>query len=288
MASSDMQDVRRRISSITSMEHITNAMNLVSTAKLRSAKKVFERTHSNFHFVTQSIKEIFANEKDIPQKYVRGNKEINKTCYIVITSCRGLCGGFNSDVIKAAEREINSDNGEGIIVAIGSKGLDYFSGRDYEILEDYLLPPEAISFVESKAMVKPLIEKYDNKEIDQIKIIYTEYLSPMEQKVTIKTLLPLDLKNDPDVISHPRVVDYKPSLEEVFNYLVPKYVEISMHGAIVESATCEHAARRMAMKSATDNARDMLDKLSLYYNRARQSAITDEISEIVAGAEAQK
>ena len=288
MASSDMQDVRRRIGSITSMEHITNAMNLVSTAKLRKAKKIFEATHSNFHFVTHSIKEIFANEKVIPQKYVAGNREINKTCYIIITSCRGLCGGFNSDVIKAAEKTMEEDKCEGIIVAIGSKGLDYFSARNYEILEDYLLPPESISFVESRAMVKPLIEKYDNGEIDQIKIIYTEYLSPMEQEVTVKTLLPLDLEHDPDIITHPRVVEYKPSLEEVFNYLVPKFVEISMHGAIVESATCEHAARRMAMESATDNARDMLDKLSLYYNRARQSAITDEIIEIVAGAEAQK
>ncbi|MEG0291847.1 MAG: ATP synthase F1 subunit gamma [Anaerovoracaceae bacterium] len=288
MASSDIKDVKRRISSVTSMEHITNAMKLVSAAKLRRAKATFEKTNENFHFVIHSIKEIFANEDDVPSKYLAGNREIKKTCYIIISSGRGLCGGFNSNIIKEAKRSINEEGGESVIVAIGKRGLEYFQRRDYEILEDYVAPPESISFLESMKIARPILELYESGEIDQVKLIYTSYISPLDQRVRNITLLPFDIKYDPEILMHPKAIEYHPSVEEVFNYLVPKYVEISIHGAIVESATCEHAARRMAMENATENARDMLDNLSLNYNRARQSAITDEIIEIVAGSEAQK
>jgi F-type H+-transporting ATPase subunit gamma len=119
-------------------------------------------------------------------------------------------------------------------------------------------------------------------------MIYTSFVSSLEQKVRSVTLLPFELHRDPDFPRLEQQVDYEPSVEEVFNYLVPKYVEIMVYGAIVESATCEHAARRMAMENATDNARDMIGELTLYYNRTRQAAITNEISEIVGGAEALK
>lgn len=288
MASSDMQDVKRRMSSVTSMEHITNAMKLVSASKLRRAKATFEKTHENFHFVTHSIKEIFASEGEVPKEYLAGNREIKKTCYIVITSCRGLCGGFNSNVIKEAQKSMEADGGEAVILAIGSRGLEYFERRNYEFIGKYVSPPESILFKESMAMAKPIIELYDKGEIDQIELIYTSYLSPLDQEVKNIRLLPFDLDHDPEIMMHSKQIEYKPSLQEVFNYLVPKFVEISLHGAIVESATCEHAARRMAMENATENAKDMLGTLSLNYNRARQSAITDEIIEIVAGSEAQK
>ena len=134
----------------------------------------------------------------------------------------------------------------------------------------------------------PIIEMYNRGEIDEVVLIYTSFISSMEQEVKNVTLLPFEIEKDPDIIRNSKPVEYEPSVEAVFNYLVPKYVEMMIYGAVVESATCEHAARRMAMENATDNAREMLDKLSLNYNRARQSAITDEIIEIVAGSEAQK
>jgi F-type H+-transporting ATPase subunit gamma len=288
MASSDMQDVKRRIKSVTSMEHITNAMKLVSAAKLRRAKATFEKTHENYDYLTHSIAEIFHNISQVPQKYLAGNREIVKTCYIVVTSCRGLCGSFNSNVIREADAEIKADPEKPVIVAIGSKGMDYFMKRGYEIRTAYCLPPENISFLETREISKPIIEMYDNGEIDEVVMIYTTFVSSLEQRVKKITLLPFEVEAGPDILKHEKEVEYEPSSDEVFNYLVPKYVEIMIYGAVVESATCEHAARRIAMENATENARDMLGELSLFYNRARQASITKEIVEIIAGSEAQK
>ncbi len=288
MASSNMRDIKRRIRSVNSMEHITNAMKLVSAAKLRKAKNTFEKTREYFHYVTESIEEIFNNTSEVPTQYLKGNREIKTTCYIIITSSRGLCGSFNSNVIKEAAREVAEDPEKPVIVAIGGKGKEYFEKRGYEILGEYMLPPESISFVETHGISKPIIELYDSGKIDEVVMVYTSFASSLEQKVRTVTLLPFEIHRDPDFPMLEEQVDYEPSVEEVFNYLVPKYVEIMVYGAIVESATCEHAARRIAMENATDNAREMIGELTLFYNRTRQAAITNEISEIVGGAEALK
>ena len=288
MASSDMQDVKRRIKSVTSMEHITNAMKLVSAAKLRRAKATFEKTHENFDYITYTIAEIFHNTRQVPQKYLAGNREVVKTCYIIVTSCRGLCGSFNTNVIREAEAQIKADPEEPVIVAIGSKGMDYFMKRGYPIQTAYCLPPENISFLETREISRPIIDMYDRGEIDEIVLIYTTFINTLEQRVKSVTLLPFEVEVGPEIMKHEKEVEYEPSVDEVFNYLIPKYVEIMVHGAVVESATCEHAARRMAMENATDNAREMLGDLTLFYNRARQAAITKEIVEIIAGSEAQK
>ena len=288
MAAESMQDIKRRIKSVTSTEHITNAMKLVSAGKLRKAKAIFERTNENSHYITHTIAEIFQNSQDVPGKYLEGGREVRTTCYIVVTSSRGLCGGFNSNILKEAQRDINDDPEKPVIFAIGSKAKEYFEKRGYNIYKDYLDPPENISFLESREMALPIIDMYNRGEIDEVKLIYTSFISSLEQEVKNVRLLPFEVDYDPEIIRNAQPIEYEPSVEAVFNYLVPKYVEMMIHAAVVESATCEHAARRMAMENATDNAREMLDKLSLTYNRARQSAITDEIIEIVAGSEAQK
>ncbi len=287
MASGDIQEVKRRIKSVNSMEHITNAMKLVSAAKLRKAKEIFEKSHANTHFISASIAEIFNNASEVPDEYLEGNREIVTTAYVIVTSCRGLCGSFNTNVIKEAEREILSDPEPPVIIAVGTKGRDYFQKRGYNIEVDYEAPPENVSFLEVKDMCKPLIQMYKEKEIDEIVLIYTSYISPIEMKIKNERLLPIAVQKSPEIIKQEKEVDYEPSIEEVFNYLVPKYLEMSVYGAIVESATCEHAARRIAMEAATDNAKEMLEELSLFYNRARQTAITNEIIEIVAGSDAQ-
>ena len=288
MASNSMQDIKRRIKSVTSTEHITSAMKLVSAAKLKRAKSTFEKTTEYFHYITESIQDIFNNASEIPEHYLLGSREIKKTCYIIITSSRGLCGGFNANVIKEAARNLENDPERPVIVAVGTKGKEYFDRRGYEIYSEYSAPPESISFLESHEISKPIIEMYNDGTIDEVVMVYTSFKNAMEQEVKYERLLPFEASFDPEVIKHEMEVEYEPSIEAVFNYLVPKYVEIKVFGAVVESATCEHAARRMAMENATDNAREMLDNLSLYYNRARQAVITDEIIEVVAGAEAQK
>lgn len=283
--SGNMQDIKRRIKSVTSTRQITNAMKLVSASKLRKARSTFEKTTKYFNYITDSIEEIFNNTSEVPEKYLAGNREIKNTCYIIVTSCKGLCGGFNINVIKEAEKMLAMEDAEPHIVAIGSKGRDYFE-KKYDIYKEYLAPPENISFLETREISTPIIDMYDNGEIDEIVLIYTGFKNSIEQEVITKRLLPFDIEADPDVLKHDKEVEYEPSVEAVFNYLVPKYVEIELYGAVVESATCEHAARRLAMENATDNANEMLGSLSLYYNRARQAAITNELVEIVAGSEA--
>jgi F-type H+-transporting ATPase subunit gamma len=283
-----MQDIKRRVKSVTNIEHITNAMKLVSASKLRRAKNTFEKTGEYFHFVTECIEDIFNNNADIPIKYLEGNREIKTTCYIVVTSNRGLCGSFNANVIKAAEAEILIDPERPEIVAVGGKGRDYFAKRGYDILAEYMLPPENIAFVETHDVSMPVIELYEQGKIDEVMLIYTSFVSTLEQRVKCERLLPFEIKRNPEVIPLEKQVEYEPSPAAVFNYLVPKYVEIMIYSAIVESATCEHAARRMAMENATDNATNMIADLTLFYNRARQAAITGEITEIVSGADALK
>ena len=291
MASSNMQDIKRRKKSIRGIEHVTNAMKLVSAAKLRRAKATFERTTKNFNFIIESIESVFSNATEIPEKYLSGHRDISKACYIVMTSNRGLCGSFNSNVIKETEKEIAATAGSRErpdIVAVGSKGRDFYLKRGYKICREYVTAPEQITFLEARELSRPVISMYNEGEVDEVKLIYTSFISTLEQRVKCVTLLPFK-PGEPSEMEHgKREMEYEPSVEEVFNYLVQKYVEIQVYGAIIESATCEHAARRMAMENATDNAREMLEDLTLFYNRARQAAITKEIIEIVAGSEAQK
>ena len=281
-----MQDVKRRIKSVTSMEHITNAMKLVSAAKLRRAKATFEQTNKQLHFITDTIGEIFTSTTNIPEEYLEGNREIKNTCYIILTSSKGLCGGFNSNVIRKAEEAMRARKSVPKIVAVGSKGRDYFAKEGIEIIGDYEDPPETISFLATQQLSRPIIKMYEDGEIDEVVLVYTAYLSTLDQQATAIRMLPFQPEKNTNVMMHDKDIEYGPSMEAVFNYLVPKYVETMVYNAIVESATCEHAARRMAMENATDNARDMLQELSLNYNRARQAAITNQLIEIVSGSEA--
>ena len=288
MAKQSMQDIKRRIKSVSSTERITNSMKLISAGKLRRARKLYEETHENSLFITNTIRELFQTSDDIPTEYLDNSRKQEKTVYIVITSSKGLCGGFNTNVLKRAQEHIDSEKQSPHIVAIGGKGLEYFGKRGYDIYSSYLAAPEAISFLETEELSAPLIEMFDDGRINKVVLIYTAFVNAMEQKVVEKALLPFHIEEDPGAApAASQKTEYEPSAEVVFNYLIPKYVEMELFASVIESATCEHAARRTAMESATDNAREMLNMLNLNYNRARQAAITDQIIEIVAGAEAQ-
>ena len=150
MATESIQDIKRRIKSVTSTERITNSMKLVSAGKLRKAKAIFEKTNENSHYITNTIGELFNTGKDVPQDYLEGSREVKTTAYIVVTSGRGLCGGFNTNIIKEAQREIDSDWEPPVIIAIGSKGKEYFEKHGYNVHSSYLAPPESISFLEAK------------------------------------------------------------------------------------------------------------------------------------------
>ena len=285
-----MQGIKRRIKSVTSIEHITSAMKLVSAAKLRRARNIYDRVQENLRFVTNSIDDILVSVSEVPDDYMVGSREIKRTCYVVVTSNRGLAGSFNANVIKETERMMKDDPEKPLFICIGSKGRDYFRKRDHEVLSEYLEAPEDVTFEEMSILTKEAISLYDDGTIDELVLVYMAYISTMEQHAVAERLLPFEKKEaaatespEEQKMEHP--VDYEPSAKEVFSYLVPKYAEIMLYRTVIESAICEHAARRMAMQNATDNARDMMTGLNLFYNRARQAAITSEITEIVSGAE---
>ena len=341
MAGSSMRDIKRRIRSVTSIEHITNAMKLVSAAKLRRTRSVFEHTRGNLHYIMDRIHEFVSIADEIPSRYILGGHDINRTCYIVVTSNRGLAGSYNSNIIKAAEREKNADAEKGkekpLFVCVGNKGHAWFSKRGHEILSVYADPLESISFAAASELMAPMLELYTEGAIDEVVIIYTMFQTTIEQHAVTERLLPfepmepkgvgaggasgagagqgggpkgdgssgaggaagasgvsagqgggLSPGEEPKAGDRHNHVEYEPSPEAVLAYLVPKYAEIMMYQSIIEAATCEHAARRMAMQNATDNAREMIGSLELSFNRARQAAITSEITEIISGADAIK
>jgi F-type H+-transporting ATPase subunit gamma len=283
-----MQGIKRRIKSISSTERITNAMKLVSAAKLRRAKAVYE--HSKFFLdrITDSMDETFDNAGSVPKEFLVGSREIKTTCYIIMTSSTGLCGSFNGNVIRYTEKLVHESQHDAKLVTVGSKGREYFQRRDYEILITHDATADTVTYEETKDISVPLIEKYRAGEIDEIVLVYTSYVNTLKQEVITRRILPIDMsEHHQDGEHHSHAVEYEPSAEEVFNYLVPKYFELRLYSAAIESATCEHAARRQAMENANDNASDMLTLLQVKYNRARQSQITDAIIEIVSGSEAQ-
>ena len=306
MAGSSMRDIKRRIRSVTSIEHITNAMKLVSAAKLRRARLVYERTQEFLHYITDRIYEFVGVADEVPSRYLLGSQEIRRTCYIVVTSNRGLAGSYNTNVTKLTEHEIAADADKGkekpLLVCIGNKGYAHFSKRGHDILSGYVEPLEGVSFVSAAGIAEPVFKLYAEGGVDEVVIIYTTFMSTLEQHAVTKRLLPFEpsleeapagdaargVPSSDSGASRRNQVEYEPGPEEVLAYLISKYAEIMMYRSITEAATCEHAARRLAMQNATDNAREMIDTLELSFNRARQAAITSEITEIVSGADAVK
>ncbi|NLD11249.1 ATP synthase F1 subunit gamma [Aminicella lysinilytica] len=307
-----MQGIKRRIRSINSTERITNAMKLVSAAKLRRAKAVYEHSKLFLDRIKASMDETFDNAASVPKQFLVGSREIKTTCLVIMTSSTGLCGSFNGNVIRYTEKLIKEAHHDAKLVTIGSKGREHFQRMNYDILIEHDGTADTVTFEETQDIAGPLIEKYLAGEIDEIILVYTSYINTLKQEVTTRRILPIDMNEikadekaedalidkaegkgfeegeDKDAGPQPlHSIEYEPSAEEVFRYLVPKYFQLHLYSAAIESATCEHAARRQAMENANDNASDMLTMLQVKYNRARQSQITDAIIEIVSGSEAQ-
>jgi F-type H+-transporting ATPase subunit gamma len=280
-----MESIKRQIRSINSTKRITNAMKLVSAAKLRKAKARFLESRRFMDKVTDAMEEIMNEAYRMPHAFIEGNRRIKKTCYIVITGSNGFCGSYNGDVIRRAEALMNASDHESVIVTIGSKGKDRFQHIGRTIIASHDDPPDHIKFTEAQELASKVIDRYLKGEFDEVVLVYTHYVNTLRQEVTTERLLPVKLNSKAKQESKP--IDYRPSTNAVLEYLIPTYFDIRLYNASIEAATCEHACRRSAMESASDNANDMLQSLQVRYNRARQSRITDEIIEVVSGAGSQ-
>ncbi len=282
-----MRDIKRRIRSVSSTKQITKAMELVSSAKLRKAREKLERTRPYFNTVVRSIQQILSSTEGIRHPLLE-KREIKKTAYIVVTGDRGLAGGYNSNVIKLVENEVDGNKENTVIIAVGLKARDYFARRGYEIGGEFLHISESPEYSDAAKIGKLVVELYKEKKVDEVKLLYTHFKSAISFNPEVLRLLPAEeIKNNNDVKRN-TLIEYEPSPEEVLGYLIPKYVQSAIYGGLIEASASEQGARRNAMQSATDNAEEMIEGLKLKYNRARQASITQELSEIVAGADALK
>ena len=275
----NMKDVKRRIKSVESTMQITKAMQLVASSKMRKANDRAEAVHPFFEGVFQVMADI---SRDHEFRSIFTKKKFkNSVLLIVIAGDRGLAGGFNSNVLKMAKAEadkIIASGGEVMIMAIGKKAVEFFEKRDYKLIEGFPQIAEGIELVDTMMIADKVINRYRSGDFDAVELVYTTFVSVMTQEPQHLRILPVE---NLDYLGekHPMTI-YDPSPEEVFDSLIPEYMGGMLYSAIVDSFASEQAARRTAMESASDNASEMIDKLSLLYNRARQAQITQEITEI--------
>nr|WP_302168853.1 ATP synthase F1 subunit gamma [uncultured Romboutsia sp.] len=287
MAGAGMKEIKTRIKSVESTKQITKAMELVSSSKFRKAKERAESARPYFNTLYNTVQDIAKNTSNSRNVFLKERK-VNNVCYIVIAGDRGLAGGYNSNILKAVIA--HNKLGTGKVITVGKKAKESLSKRGYEVI-DYIESVEKCVYEDANRVAQAAMEAYKNGEVDEVNLVYTEFISALSQEPKIVKLLPVTIDNtntEKEVKKGKAAVQYLPSADAVLGYVLPKYVSGSVYGAIAESFASEQAARRTAMESATDNANEMISKLELVYNRARQAAVTQEISEIVGGAAAAK
>lgn len=278
-----MRDIKRRIKSVNSTEQITNAMYLVASSKLNKARNRLDDTRPFFNETRKVIANIVNGSSGISHPFLE-KREIKSTAVIVITGDRGLCGGYNANVNKIAMTAIkNKENDK--VIAVGGKGKEFFKSR-CNLKEAFTNISEKPTYEDALKIGRLALEMFTSGEVDEVYLAYTEFVSTLVSEPKLIKLFPLDVddfKND-DTSSASALTVYEPGEEEVLEYVIPKYVNTVIYGALVESAVCELGARMTAMDAATENAEEMINSLNIIYNRARQSAITQEITEIVGGS----
>lgn len=289
MAGAGAREIKRKIRSVNSTRQITKAMELVSTAKLKRAKDRVDITRPYFETVMRTVQDIMENEKSLKHDYLNV-RDVQKTLYIVVSADRGLCGGYNINVLKTTGADMESPDKSNVIT-IGKKARDFFKKNEIESLGEYVYISEKPTFSHAQDIARKCLKLFSDEKVDEIKLVYTRLISTIAQEPAILKLLPIEVPEGEENTTENEMqefVTYEPSAEAVLSYVIPKYMESTIFGALVESSAAEQAARRIAMENASDNADDMIANLSLTYNQARQAAITQEISEIVGGAEALK
>ena len=299
-----MRDIKRRIKSVKSTKQITKAMEMVASAKLRKTRARLEESRPFNRAWKQAVLGFLGELQGTIHPLVTPRETIRKTGYIVIAGNRGLCGGYNTNVVKKAWEHMQKKD-ESCVVAVGQKSREYFSRRDIEIPREYLDMTELPDLIDAQDIRRFCLDKYLEGDVDEMYLVYTHFESTISYKPKVLKLMPLDeeamdtcfksderLMADQEKLQEMSQADnwemtiYEPSAIEVLDQVIPSYLDSMIYGGLLESVVSEQAARRVAMENATNNAEDMIDRLQLQYNRARQAAITQEIAEIVGGAAA--
>ncbi len=280
-----MRDIKRRKSSVQSTQQITKAMKLVSTVKLQRARADAERSKAYFECMYSTVHSILARTGSIDHKYLK-EAESQKKAVIVITSNRGLAGGYNSNIVKMVKSQEGFDKDDVLIYAIGNKGKDALSKDGYEIKMDLSEVMEAPCYRDAMHLCDELLKAFAEGEIGEIYLAYTAFKNTVSHVPTLLKLLPVEAQELTEEEESKALMNFEAEEEEALNMLIPKYITSLIYGGLVEALASENGARMQAMDNATSNAEEMISDLTLKYNRARQGSITQELTEIIAGAEA--
>ena len=282
MASGNMKDIKRRIKSVQSTMQITKAMELVASSKMRHAKERALGARPYFNALYQTITHLAGATRGSESVYTRP-REVKNSLYIVIAGDRGLAGGYSANLFKLAAAEMQGKQAQ--VITIGKKAQEHYAKRPVTVAADYPGIAETMRISDTHPIVEDMLKLFREGKVDEVFLCYTEFISPLQQEPKCLKLLPahFDAADKQPAGAHV-LTEYDPSPESVFDAVIPEYLYGVLYGAVVESYCSEQSARRMAMEAASDNAGEMIENLNLSYNRARQAAITQEITEIVAGS----
>jgi F-type H+-transporting ATPase subunit gamma len=292
------KDLKSRIGSVKNIQKITRAMEMVAAARLRRAEQRIENLRPYAGAIRRMTRQAAAAAENIPSlPILQEHEEVRRVGLLFVTGDRGLAGAFNSQILRAGLRAANEHEGAGrttVPYASGRRGVSSLTFRGLELGGSYVGFTDRPGYANAREIAEDLMAAYVDGDLDQVEIFYNGYLSPLTQEVRRETLLPLqqatileaESEDDEEDTGHHALVEYEPDPEQILHRLIPDYVEISLFRALLESTASEHGARMTAMRNASDNAGELIEGLTLQMNRARQAEITQEIMEVVAGAEA--
>ncbi|HEI6416867.1 TPA: F0F1 ATP synthase subunit gamma [Staphylococcus aureus] len=283
-----LKEIDTRIKSTKKMKQITKAMNMVSSSKLRRAEKNTKQFTPYMDKMQDAITAVAGASSNTNHPMLRPRK-ITRSGYLVITSDKGLAGAYSANVLKKLITDIEAkhqDSSEYSIVVLGQQGVDFLKNRGYDIEYSQVDVADQPSFKSVQALANHAIDLYSEEEIDELNIYYSHYVSVLENKPTSRQVLPLSQEDSSKGHGHLSSYEFEPDKESILSVILPQYVESLIYGTILDAKASEHATRMTAMKNATDNATELIDDLSLEYNRARQAEITQQITEIVGGSAA--
>ncbi len=285
-----LKSIKKRIGSVKNTRQITKAMKMVSAAKLRRAQDNVVAARPYASKLAEVLQRLAANVEASANPLLKRRENVERLLLVVITSDRGLCGGFNANICKAADRfvkERKGDYAEVKIMTIGRKGYDFLKNR-HSVWKNHATIQSNLNYQTASLLAREIIDGYQEGEYDEVLVLFNAFRSVMSQDITFTPLLPVASPESAEEETLPREYIYEPSQAELLDELVPKHIEVQIFKALLESVAAEHGARMTAMDSASKNATEMIGKLTLIYNRARQAAITKELMEIISGAESVK
>ena len=297
MAGGQERILRGRIRSMQATKKITRAMELIAGSRIVKAQQRVAAAVPYSELITEVVKDLSAGGASSDSPLLAGREEVTTTCYVVITADRGLCGGYNAGVQRAAEGEIKDDIEKGrayTIIPVGGKAEGYYKFRGYTVGEVFKGFSDQPTYEDARAIGEHVVELFVSGAVDRVELVYTRFVSAGTQEVVLRPLVPLSSDTVEGGDGKPAGAaetpggeyEFEPDPTTLLDTLLPRYVEARVYAALLNAAASEHAARQRAMKSATDNAEDLINSLSIEMNRARQDSITAEIMEIVGGAEA--